>query len=141
MISITAARQRLEKLFGSKDLITKEEAYLSDGREPKPEDEEKNKVWLRNKLTDLKHYKLVKVNYVTVDKHPVLKSIQVTEDGRRLLRGIDGVATQTTTQSVKHTEENGKVTSNEIMELLKKFKEQNPDFLIKFDFSIQLKDE
>ena len=67
----------------SVDIMQVTDIYKLIGRDNLPE--EKNKIWMRNKLTDLKFYNLVQPEY----KEQSLVSVRLTERGKNIVRNTN----------------------------------------------------
>src|SRR2546430_1213581 len=87
------AIETLKKMFSNtpEDVIEVDDIYKAWERSL---EDEKNKVWLANKLTDLKYYNLVKSNYSFKSGYRSLVNIQLTMEGKKALRRIGDIVIQ-----------------------------------------------
>lgn len=116
----------------SEDVISLEEAYVAWGRDITKEAE--NKAWLSNKLTALKHYKLVRPVYDLKNKKRVLEKIQLTTEGKRALGKIEEDGYTENENSNGHRA----ITLEDVMKVIPALRQRHPEFEITFD--IKLKD-
>jgi len=123
-ISYKAAVEALRSLFEDSAITvrTVDEIFEVTGRSLNSS--EQNRKWLTNRLTDLKHYDLVKPLY-TEGTPKILAQVQLTQEGRHAL------------ETSSSNELGRNVSLESIARDIKEFEKQNPSICI--DFSVSVK--
>ncbi|HLC87824.1 MAG TPA: hypothetical protein VJG66_02105 [Patescibacteria group bacterium] len=107
-------------------------------------EEAKNKSWFSNKLPHLKYYDLVKPVYSYEQKPRKLEGIELTLEGRReLRRGGSGIVQSTLFSPLANDQEvissKNEIDVKDVLEVIRKLKETNPDFEVTFNLDVKLK--
>lgn len=125
-ISFGAAIEALRTIFDDpdKEQLTTLEIFQQVGRDLSQM--EQNKKWLTNRLTDLKHYGLVRPIY-TRETPKVLDGVQLTPEGKKALTASSS------------PEPNKEITLESIAQDIKEFVKQNPS--VKIDFTATVRTE
>jgi len=125
-ISYGAAVEALRTIFNDpyKEQLTTTEIFQQVGRDLSQMGQ--NKKWLTNRLTDLKHYGLVRPVY-TKTTPKVLNVVQLTPEGKKAL-----------TTSLNQ-EPNKEITLESIAQDINEFLKQNPS--VKIDFMATVRTE
>jgi hypothetical protein len=139
--SYTAVLESLKILFAAnteRDKRSIAEIYVTVGREQYAPD--KNRIWLRNKMTDIKYYSLARPLRSPIDKKTV-EYVQLTARGKRALRDLmlqeelQGSTHDSLPVVPERPEPSLDTTAQDIVILRKR----NPH--LKIDFSIAVREE
>lgn len=98
-------------------------------------EEKKNKVWLGNKLSPMKKHGLVTPMY----KNGYLVGVRLTELGKRILGRTNGNSSLSASNSPEIKNNHGEITLEEILRVIPKLRQENPEF--KITFSVTPKEE
>ena len=113
------------------DEISLGDAFLAWGR-PNPEDIEGNKAWLSNMLSHLKYHDLLVPVYTFDSGRKKLTKLRLTLKGKKMLGRIEGTQyAENEPIAVKNGIANS-ISVEDIMRVLPKLKQNNPDFNITF---------
>lgn len=123
-MTYVSAIETLKKFYKdtSSDIATLGEIYQAWGRDLS--DPEKNKQWVANKLTHLKHYDLV-VPIYSFGRRRELSKIQLTEEGKKVLGRVESSSNKAIPQS-------NTVTPETVLRDVKILQDQLPNFNIIF---------
>lgn len=131
-LSKESAINTTKQLFSSTetDAVTLTEAAKAWGREDYSE--KKNRRWLDNKMTHLKYHNLITPVYIRRNSRRILDKIQLTLEGKKAIGKIesqnDKVSVGTMTDDISF---------NEVMKLISKLRETNPEYQITFDIKLK----
>lgn len=120
------------------DAISLEDAFRAWGR-PNPENVEKNKAWLSNKLTALKYHNLIVPIYVHKDGRRKLEKLRLTLEGKKALGRIEGYSENDKNNGNSHLK-NGGNSSNDFSDIYKKVAEwqkNHQEFEVEFKVSLK----
>jgi hypothetical protein len=125
----TAILQTIE-LFSrtSEESITPQQAYEAAGRSLY--NPSRNKVWLRDRLTDLRKYGLIETTYSLSKGQRKLERILLTT------RGKEAVGRKNTTNTARLDEDRAP-TWEELTDMVKRYRRVNPDQTIKLESSLK----
>jgi hypothetical protein len=125
-VSLTAAIDTLKRFFADPhaDIVTLEDIYAATKRDLTKE--EKNRAWIGNKLTHLKHYGLVRPIY-SYGSQKVLEKVQLTDEGKKALQRSGDSKLNLRSVSLEG-----------IAQDIREFEKQNPS--IKLDLSVKIKE-
>lgn len=134
-MSLTAAISTLKRFFANNPTatsLTLDQLYASAKRNSAQPD--KNKSWVGNKLTHLKHYGLANPTY-SYDPRKTLSGVELTYEGKKAL-GLIGV---TPTLPVATSLAPKTITLESIAQDIKEFRSSNPS--IKLQLIVEVKEE
>lgn len=142
IISYSTALKQIQELFSntSKDSITALEAYEA-GKRPL-DTPKRNKVWLRDRLTDLKKYELVEPTYIIQKGQKKLDRICLTAKGKQALKETKNDVENTKPsllplpEKVKQEVTNVKNNASTIevaVQLMTKLSQENPNRKVTYD--------
>jgi hypothetical protein len=136
-MSLQAAVGTLKRFYKNspdEDSISLEQVADASGRQNN--DTEKNKSWIGNKLTHLKHHGLLEPVY-SYDPHKTLSGVKLTGLGKEALgRHTTTTTTSTTIHGTAHI---NTISLESIARDIRVFSKQNPS--IKVTLSVELKNE
>lgn len=123
-----AAIAALRKIFvdPDKDILTLDEIFRVAGRDP--QQPEHNKIWLQNRLTALRYYKLVEpiyTKYTKSNSHRKLDKVQLTPTGKTALASEAG------------NEPVHAITLESIAWDIKEFERQNPSIVVEMTATVR----
>lgn len=132
-----SAIENVKRLFinaPNDDVISLKDAFIAWGR-PEPENIEKHKGWLSNKMTHLTYHNLLIPVYSYNTGRKRLKALRLTKEGKIALGRIEnstenGSLQQATTNGNGHT-----LSLDEVAKAIPKLQKENPDFNIVFSFT------
>jgi hypothetical protein len=134
-ISYTTAEDTISKFFANSDsAIEVTIDHIFSVMDRSNHQLEKNKTWLTNKLTHLKHYNLAMPVY-TNERPRRLKGVRLTHQGQEALGRTGDAASVPTTANVARSS----VSLNSIAQDIKRFEEENPE--IELDLNIRIRKE
>ena len=139
-ISENAAILNIKKFFSknpNEDVISIIDACKGWGRK-NPENIERHKPWLQNKLTGLKYHDLVSSVYKYEDGRKKLDKIQLTIKGKRVLNRIKEETDNL--ENPQNTVEST-ITVSSVLQLVEKLKKDNPSYKIVFNVSLKEESE
>lgn len=127
-----ASEENLKKFFenNTSDTVKIEQIYTSWGRDL--EDVDRNKAWLSNLLTHLKHHNLVKPVYNTNGGKRVLSGVKLTQVGRRVL-GMDEY--EKPEKSSLDDEQNNKEIN--ITAIVAQYIKDHPEYKVTFNLELR----
>lgn len=135
-----ASVENVRRIFANtpnKDSIKLKEAFVAWER-PNPDNIDKNKAWLSNMLYHLKYHNLLTPIYSYNKGRKTLDSLKLTLEGKKALGRIKNY--EETKNGDPHDEQKFNTPSFiDVMKIVAKLREDNPDYAITFD--VKLKNE
>jgi hypothetical protein len=134
-ISENAAIETVKRLFANSpdsDSVTLEEVYSATDRSDF--NEQANKNWLSNKMTQIKYHDLIKSLY-KYDGRKKLVGIQLTIKGKRALGRISNDIIDDD-QQVGDTNYKS-VTASDVAKVVKVFRDNNPEYTVVFEVKLK----
>ncbi len=140
MISRETTIMHLKQLFKDSlvDTISIEDALKAGNRESVSKKQKRG--WIKNRLYYFKYYNLADAIYAKVNNSDTTSGIQLTEEGKRIVRGVAATTLQNNHISIgkeSTVKTQNKISLEDILKAMPRLKEEYPAFEINFDFKLK----